>query len=179
MLREKGVVDAVAAIRLLRARGLPIELLLAGPLDLDNRRSLTAEQLAKLAEEPGVEWLGPVADVRTIWRRAAIAVFPSTYGEGVPKALLEAAACARPIVASDVPGCREVVRPGDNGILVRPRDIKGLADAIATLAGDPAWRGAMGAAGRTIVEREFAEELVARQTLVLYHAALEDRAIRQ
>jgi glycosyltransferase involved in cell wall biosynthesis len=179
MLRDKGVLDAVAAIRLLRARGLPIELLLAGPTDPDNRGSLSAEQLLSLTTEPGVEWLGPVADVRVVWRRAAIAVLPSTYGEGVPKALLEAAACARPIVASDVPGCREVVRSGETGLLVAPRDVGGLAAAIAALAGDPARRGAMGNAGRALIERDFAEKIVARQTLALYRAALQERAAPQ
>ena len=82
--------------------------------------SLTDEMLASLAAEPGIEWLGRVEDVRAVWRRAAIAVLPSTYGEGIPKALIEAAACARPIVATDVPGCREIVRHGETGILVAP-----------------------------------------------------------
>jgi glycosyltransferase involved in cell wall biosynthesis len=176
MLRDKGVLEAVAAIRLLRARGLPVELLLAGPTDPDNRGSLTTDLLLSIAAERGVEWVGPVADVRAVWRRAAIAVLPSTYGEGVPKALLEAAACARPIVASDVPGCREVVRPGETGILVAPRDVEGLAAAIAALAGDPARRAAMGRAGRVLIERDFAEEAVARETLLLYRAALQERA---
>jgi len=117
--------------------------------------------------------------VRTVWRRAAIAVLPSTYGEGVPKALLEAAACARPIVATDVPGCREVIRPGETGILVRPRDIGGLADAIAALADDPARRSAMGRAGRVLIERDFAEEIVARETLALYRGALNERVTPQ
>ena len=172
MLRSKGVQDAVAAVRRLRAQGLAIELLLAGPADPDNRDSLNEAELAALAAEPGVAWLGRVADVRTAWRRAAIAVLPTSYGEGVPKALIEAAACGRPIVATDVPGCREVVRPGETGLLVPPHDVAALAEAIAALAGDPARRQAMGAAGRRLVEREFAEEGVARQTLALYRAVL-------
>jgi glycosyltransferase involved in cell wall biosynthesis len=180
MLRDKGVLDAAAAIRLLRKRGLPVELLLAGPTDPDNRGSLAPETLISLGSaDHGIEWLGPVADVRAVWRRAAIAVLPSTYGEGVPKALLEAAACARPIVASDVAGCREVVRPGDTGILVPPRDVKGLADAIAALVGDPLCRKTMGRAGRAMVEREFAEDLVARETLAIYETALHERAPQQ
>ena len=179
MLREKGVLEAVAAIRLLRARGLPIELLLAGPSDPDNRGSLTDDTLASLAAEPGIEWLGRVEDVRAVWRRAAVAVLPSTYGEGVPKALLEAAACARPIIATDLPGCREVVRHGETGILVPPHDAVRLAEAIAALAGDPARRRAMGRAGRALVEREFAEEVVASETLALYRsAAQEGMAVR-
>ena len=179
MLRDKGVLDAAAAIRLLRGRGLPVELLLAGPTDPDNRGSLAAERLISLGSaDHGVEWLGPVVDVRAVWRRSAVAVLPSTYGEGVPKALLEAAACARPIVASDVAGCREVVRPGDNGILVPPRDVKGLADAIAALACDPVRRRAMGRAGRALVERDFGEDTVARETLALYESALREKAVR-
>jgi glycosyltransferase involved in cell wall biosynthesis len=135
--------------------------------------------LALLTATPGIQWLGPVADVRTVWRRAAVAVLPSTYGEGVPRALLEAAACARPIVASDVPGCREIVRPGDTGHLVPPHDIQALAAAIAEIAGDPARRAAMGRAGRALVEREFAEDIIARETLAVYEAARSARTARQ
>jgi glycosyltransferase involved in cell wall biosynthesis len=176
MLRSKGVLDAVAAVRLLRARGLAIELLLAGPTDPDNRDSLSEAALSALDAEPGIEWLGRVEDVRTVWRRAAIAVSPSTYGEGVPKALIEAAACARAIVAADMPGCREVVRAGETGLLVPPHDIAGLAEALTALAGDPGRRQAMGRAGRALVEREFAEEGVARRTLALYQTLLCERA---
>jgi glycosyltransferase involved in cell wall biosynthesis len=175
MLRDKGVLEAAAAIRRLRARGLPIELLLAGPSDPDNANSLTADTLRGLAAEPGIEWLGPVADVRTVWRRAAIGVLPSSYGEGVPKTLLEAAACGRPLVAADVPGCREVVRAGETGILVPPHDVHALAEAIASLAADPVRRAAMGRTGRELVERQFTDEIVARETLTLYRAALTER----
>jgi glycosyltransferase involved in cell wall biosynthesis len=176
MLRDKGVLDAVAAIRRLRARGLAVELVLAGPTDPDNPGSLSPKVLSALAAEPGIAWLGAVADVRTVWRRAAIAVLPSTYGEGVPKALLEAAACARPIIASDIPGCRETVRAGESGILVPPRDVDALAGAIAALVADPARREAMGRAGRTLIASCFAEEIVARETLALYRAALAEKA---
>jgi glycosyltransferase involved in cell wall biosynthesis len=180
MLRDKGVLDAVGAIRLLRGRGLPVELVLAGPTDSDNRGSLTAQTLISLvAADHGIEWLGPVADVREVWRRAAIAVLPTTYGEGVPKALLEAAACARPIIASDVPGCREIVRSGETGLLVPPRDIQALAEAIVALAGDPMRRKAMGRAGRELVECEFGEDIVASETLAVYDAALRERAAQQ
>jgi glycosyltransferase involved in cell wall biosynthesis len=175
MLRRKGVLDAIAAVRRLRVQGLAIELVLAGPTDPDNRDSLSAAALAALTGEPGVEWLGRVEDVRAVWRRAAIAVLPSTYGEGVPKALIEAAACGRAIVATDMPGCREAVRAGETGLLVPPYDIDALAEALAALASDPARRQAMGRAGRALVEREFGEEGVARQTLALYQAVLRER----
>ncbi len=176
MLRSKGVLDAVAAVRRLRAQGLAIELVLAGPTDPDNRDSLSEAALAELTAEPGVEWLGRVADVRAVWRRAAIAILPSTYGEGVPKALLEAAACGRAIVAADMPGCRDAVRAGETGLVVPPHDIGGLTAALAALARDPARRQAMGRAGRALVEREFGEAGVARQTLALYQAMLRERA---
>jgi glycosyltransferase involved in cell wall biosynthesis len=176
MLRAKGVLDAIAATRLLRERGLPIELLLAGPTDPDNRGSLNAEFLTSLSNEPGIRWLGPVADVRNVWRCAAIALLPSTYGEGVPKALLEAAACSRPIIATDVPGCREVVHPGETGILVPPRDTPRLAAAIAELACDSGRRAEMGRAGRALIERAFAENIVAQETLAIYEAALHEKA---
>ena len=174
MLRSKGVPDAVAAVRRLRAQGMAIELALAGPTDPDNRDSLSDAELAALTAEAGVEWLGRVEDVRAIWRRAAVAVLPSTYGEGVPKALIEAAACGRAIVATDMPGCREVVRAGETGLLVPPHDIGTLADALAALVRDPARRQAMGRSGRALVEREFGEAEVARQTIALYHAALRE-----
>lgn len=176
MLRSKGVLDAAAAVRRLRAQGLAVDLVLAGPTDPDNSDSLDDRTLAALAAEPGITWLGRVEDVRAVWRRAAIAVFPSTYGEGVPKALLEAASCARPVVAADMPGCREAVRPGESGLLVPPRDVAALAEALAALAGDPARRRAMGQAGRALVEREFGEGRVAEETLALYRAALRERA---
>lgn len=179
MLRSKGVPDAVAAVRRLRSEGLPVTLLLAGPSDPDNRDSLGDAELRAIGAEPGIERLGNVADVREVWRRAAIALFPSTYGEGVPKALLEAAACARPIVATDMPGCRDIARPGESGMLVPPHDVAALAEAIAALARDPERRQRLGERARALVEREFGEERVARQTLALYQAVLRQRERRR
>jgi len=173
MLKSKGVLDAVAAVRRLRAKGVAVKLLLAGAPDSDSTDSLSAETLAGLAREPGIDWLGHVADIRDVWRRAAIAVLPSSYGEGVPKALLEAASCARPIVASDMPGCREIVVPGVTGMLVPAGDVAALARAIATLANDPALRRRMGEAGRARVETEFADRIIAEQTVELCRMELE------
>jgi glycosyltransferase involved in cell wall biosynthesis len=181
MLRSKGVPDAVAAVRRLRAAGMAVELILAGPTDPDNPDSLDDRALASLAAEPGVVWLGRVEDVREVWAAAAIAVLPSTYGEGLPKALLEAASCGRAIVASDMPGCREIVRAGgpgaETGLLVPPGDVAALAEAIAALVRDPERRRAMGGAGRRLVERDFAEQRIAAQTLALYDGALRRREV--
>lgn len=175
MLRSKGVPEAVAAVRALRTQGLAVDLILAGGPDADSRDSLSETELAALAREPGISWLGHVVDVREVWRRAAIAVLPSSYGEGVPKALLEAASCTRPIIASDMPGCREVVVDGETGLLVPRQDRAALAVAIATLARDPALRRRMGEAGRRRAVAEFAEEVVAEQTLALLRSALDER----
>src|SRR5207302_2514509 len=111
-------------------------LLLVGAPDPDNPSSISAETLRAWAAEPGIEWLGHRDNVREVWQGADIAALTSLGGEGVPKTLLEAAACARPLVASDVPGCREVVRPGVNGILVPPDDPATIADALARLIAD-------------------------------------------
>ena len=176
MLRGKGVLDAFRAVRRLRADGLAVNLLLAGAPDPDSRDSLSEQELSAIAAEPGIEWLGRVEDVRTVWARAAIAVLPSIYGEGLPRALLEAAACGRPIVATDMPGCREVVRHGENGLLVPAGDVTALAKAIAVLARDPARRQVMGRVGRALVEREFAEPVIVAQTLALYDELLREGA---
>jgi glycosyltransferase involved in cell wall biosynthesis len=175
MLRSKGVLDAVAAVRALRAEGGAVDLLLAGAADPDSRDSLSNTELAALAREPCVEWLGHVADVRDVWRRAAIALLPSSYGEGLPKSLLEAASCGRAIVASDMPGCRDVVVHGETGLLVPPHDVAPLAAAIRTLANDPDLRARMGAAGRARVLSEFAEETIAEQTMTLLRSLLDAR----
>jgi glycosyltransferase involved in cell wall biosynthesis len=104
-----------------------------------------------------------------------IVCLPSTYGEGVPKVLLEAAACARSIVATDAPGCREIVRHGENGLLVPLRDADALADAIETLLAKPDLRARMGRRGRSLVEAEFSDALVAEQTLAVYQELSAER----
>ena len=179
MLRSKGVLDAVAAVRRLRELGITVEMLLAGSPDPDNRDSMSEAELIALNREPGIEWLGQVEDVRTVWQRAAVAVLPTSYGEGLPLALLEAAACGRPIIATDTAGCREAVRHGETGLLVPPHDVAALAEAIAALAGDPARRQAMGTAARALVEREFAAPIIAAQTLALYRDVLRERVAAQ
>ena len=103
-----------------------------------------------------------------VWRGCHIAVLPTYYKEGLPRSLLEAAACARPLVAADVPGCRDILKDGVNGLSVAPRDSRGLADAIGKLARDAALRQRMGEAGRRIVEKEFSDEIVSETILKLY-----------
>ncbi|HQU17251.1 MAG TPA: glycosyltransferase family 4 protein [Gammaproteobacteria bacterium] len=171
MLWDKGVGDLVEAARLLKERGCAVRVVLVGPPDPENPASIPVAQITEWVRHGWVEWCGQRTDIGEVWRQSHLAILPS-YREGLPKALLEAAACGRPIVTTDTPGCREIVRDGENGILVPPRDPGALAEAIERLAGDPALRARMGACGRRMVEAEFSEEHVVEQTLGLYRSVL-------
>lgn len=172
MLREKGVPEFVEAARLLRQRQEDIEFVLVGAPDEENPSSLTAAELEGWQREGVVRWEGQRSDVAAIMAGCHVVTLPSYYREGLPKVLLEAMASARPIIATDVIGCREAVTHGDNGLLVPPRDAAALAGAIATLAGDGALRRRMGARGRELAETIYATEITARQTLDVYGALL-------
>jgi len=175
MLWDKGVGELVEAARLLRGRGRPVRVLLVGAPDPDNPGSIPRGELERWNEAGDALWSGSREDIEEVWAAAHVAALPSYYGEGVPKALLEAAACGRPIVAADVTGSREIVLSGENGLLVPPRDPAALADALERLAGDPDLRRRMGARGRQIVEAFFSEELVVASTLSVYRNLLGDR----
>jgi glycosyltransferase involved in cell wall biosynthesis len=171
VLWSKGVREMVTAARLLRERGSGVRVVLVGEPDDENPESVPGEQLRAWAREGLIEWRGHQDDMPGVLRETHIAVLP-TYREGLPMTLLEAAASGRAIVATDVPGCREVVRDGENGLLVPLRDAGALAAAIATLAADPERRRRMGERGREMVAA-FAQEVVAADTLALYRSMLE------
>jgi glycosyltransferase involved in cell wall biosynthesis len=171
MLWTKGVGEYVRAAEILKKAGIRGRFALAGMPDPGNPASIPASQLRAWADEGFVEWWGQRDDMPMTFAQAHIVCLPS-YREGVPRALIEAAACGRAVVATDVPGCREVVRHGENGLLVPPRDPRALAEAIATLVKDPALRARMGARGREIAVQEFSEERVVRETLALYSELL-------
>jgi glycosyltransferase involved in cell wall biosynthesis len=176
MLWDKGVAELVEAARLLRtAGGPPCRFVLAGDPDVANPRSVPAAQLEAWQREGVLEWWGHQRDMPAVMRQAALVVFPSFYREGVPKVLLEACAAGRAIITTDLPGCREVVRHGENGLLVPPRDIRALAEAIAALLADPALRERMGRAGRIRAVEEFSETSVVDATLRLYREILGSR----
>lgn len=172
LLWSKGVGEIVLASRFLRARGDAVQVRLVGDPDPENPESVPEETLRAWVEEGVVAWEPWTEDVASVWRTSHMALLPS-YREGLPKSLLEAAACARAIVASDVPGCREVARHDVNALLVKPRDGRSLADAIERLARDAALRRRLGSAGREIAVREFAESLVVAETLALYRAVMD------
>ncbi|MGB7597780.1 MAG: glycosyltransferase family 4 protein [Gallionella sp.] len=167
MLWNKGVGEFVAAGQQLRQRGVTARFVLVGEPDEGNPASVSPEQLLAWQNEGVVEWWGRREDMPLVYAQSHIVCLPS-YREGLPKSLLEAASCARPIVATNVPGCRDVVRGGDNGLLVEPRDAAVLANALARLLADPELRLRMGQRGRERVLNEFSQEGIVAQVLAIY-----------
>jgi glycosyltransferase involved in cell wall biosynthesis len=166
LLDHKGIRTLIAAHRLLRQKGIPIQLLVAGTPDPANPASVSPDEAAAWAQEPGIAMLGHVSDIAGLWARAHIAVLPSRR-EGLPRSLLEAAACGRAMVATDVPGCREVARP-DTGLLVPVDDPAALAEAIAKLAQSPELRRRFGAAARVLAVERFSSDAIGHAIVDLY-----------
>lgn len=171
MLWDKGVGEFIEAARQLKERGVIARFALVGEPDPENPATVTEEQLAAWHAETVVEWWGQRDDMAQVYAQAHVVCLPS-YREGLPKALLEAAACGRPIVATDVPGCRVIVRDGDNGVLVPVRDAPALAEALARLIADPDMRRRMGESGRALAVGEFSQERVIAETLAVYREAM-------
>jgi glycosyltransferase involved in cell wall biosynthesis len=167
LLDDKGLRTLVAAHTLLTERGDRIRLLIAGETDMANPASIPRAEIEGWRKRPSIEVLGQVPDVATVWAQAQIAVLLSRR-EGLPLSLLEAAACGRPIVATNVPGCREIARDGVNALLVPVDNPQAVADAVHRLAHDPALRAKFGAAGRMLVEHEFSSNRVGAETVKLY-----------
>ncbi len=174
-LADKGVRTLVEAHKILSTRGRAIRFVLAGEPDPANPASIPPSEIESWSAIHGLDVLGHIDDIRQVWSLSHIAVLPSRR-EGLPKSLLEAAACGRPIVATDVPGCREIARPGVNALLVPADDAAALADAIDRLAGDSEMRRRFGAAGRTLVEAEFSERRIGREIVALYGKLLDRNA---
>jgi glycosyltransferase involved in cell wall biosynthesis len=172
MIADKGVHTLIEAQRILRASDIPSDLLLAGTPDPAHPTSIPQIEVAGWGSEPGVTWLGHVTDITTVWRRAHIAVLPSRGGEGVPKSLLEAAAFGRPLIATDVPGCREIVLHEKTGLLVPVDDPQALASAILRLVRSPPQRVRFGVAARRLVDERFAADLVGEAAVSLYQRLL-------
>jgi glycosyltransferase involved in cell wall biosynthesis len=173
MIRPKGIIEAIEAVRRARTLGAVVELDLFGEPDLSNPATLTEAELRQSAAGPGVTWHGRATDVPGVWRDHHIALFLSYYREGLPRTLVEAAACGRPIVTTDVTGCREVVRDGIEGVIVPPHDIDAAGRALAALAGDAALRTKMGTAANARYRERFTEEIVMSQVMKVYRSLLE------
>ena len=168
MLREKGVPEFVEAARMWNRHGVSARFALFGGTDTETPGHIPADQLEEWNAEGDVHWYGHDSDMARVFSAAHIVCLPTYYGEGVPKALIEAAASGRPIVTTDVPGCRDIVRHEWNGLVVPPRDVTALADAIGRLIEDRELRTTMGRRGRSLVENEFALGRVVADTLKVY-----------
>ena len=169
MLEDKGVRALIAAHGILAETGSAPRLLLAGTPDPENPTSIPTSELEDWNTRNGIEWLGHVSDIAAVWRRAHIAVLPSRR-EGLPKSLLEAAACARAMIASDAPGCRSIAIDGETALTHPIDDAPAIAAAIARLAGDDTLRQSFADAARDLVVARFSEDVIARQTVALYDA---------
>jgi glycosyltransferase involved in cell wall biosynthesis len=175
MLWSKGIDLAVEGARLAQARGVPVELSLYGAPDPSNPKAIPLATLQAWSTDAGVAWRGPTRDVGAVWREHHVCCLPSRGGEGLPRTLLEGAACGRAIVTTDVPGCRALVREGVEGLLVPPNDAGALADAFARLAADAALVARLGAAARARVLDGFTERAVMDAVKALYADMLADR----
>jgi glycosyltransferase involved in cell wall biosynthesis len=171
MLRDKGVVEFVEAARKLKLEGVQARFLLVGDPDPENPAGIHTSQLKKWNESGVVEWRGYCRDMLALFAEAHIVCLPS-YREGAPKVLIEAAACGKPIVTTDVSGCHEVVRHNQNGLLVPPRDSRALADALRVLIRDPEVRISMGQKGRAFAESELSLDKVISENFKLYEKLL-------
>lgn len=172
MIREKGVADFIEAARLLRGQA---EFVLVGAPDPGNPNTITEAELRRWEAEGLVRWLGARHDVADLLRGAHIACQPSTYREGLPKSALEAMASGKPLVASNVPGCREAVVDGQTGLLVPPHDPTALAEALARLIHTPSLRARLGSAARIRVEQNFSDPIICAQTLLIYTELLQHK----
>ena len=179
MLWSKGVGEFVGAAELLQQRGVSARFVLAGSPDDENPASVPATRLEAWQQDGLVEWWGRCEDMASVFAKTSIVCLPTSYGEGVPKVLIEAAAAGRAIVATGIPGCREIVREGVNGLLIPEHDPVALADALEKLLTDRPLRLQMGERGRQIAEKDFSQEHVVRLTLNLYEKLLDAESINQ
>jgi len=171
LLWDKGVAEFVEAARILKQRGIQAEFWLAGKPDDGNPMCVPETILHQWHQEGLVNWLGHCDDMPSLLQKVDIAVLPS-YHEGVPRFLLEAAASGLPLVATNIEGCRMVVRDGENGFLVPSKDPYALAEALERLIRNPELRLQMGKVSRRIVESEFDEQKILEQWLALYGRVL-------
>ncbi|MDY7103275.1 MAG: glycosyltransferase family 4 protein [Actinomycetota bacterium] len=174
---DKGVGDFVEAARAVRAERADVRFVLVGPIDEEYRASVPRQTIEAWCEEGIVEWWGERSDMPSVFASSHLVALPSRF-EGMPKVLVEAAACERATIASDVSGCRAAIRDGVTGVLVPPADPAGLADAIRELLDDPERRRRFGVAGRRRAVAELSSGVVADWYVSLYGSLLADaRAI--
>lgn len=167
LLKDKGVLEYIEAIRILRNKNVHARFRLIGDVDLHNPTSILPSQIEDWTREGGVELLGFRTDINSLFMQSHIVVLPS-YREGLPKVLAEAAACGRAVVTTDVPGCRDAIESDLTGILVPPKNSEALALAIEELILNPVKRKKMGIAGRLLAEEVFDIQKIVNEHFSIY-----------
>lgn len=172
LVHDKGIAVFIEAAKILRTEGLEARFQIAGGVTRNNPLAISESEMKAMIEGSPVEWLGRIDDMPALFAASTLVCYPSYYGEGVPKVLLEAAASGRAIVTTDHPGCREAVKDGENGLLVPVKDARAAAAAVALLLRDAPLRRSMGKASRLRAEEHFDVRLIVNETLRVYDAAL-------
>ena len=167
LLWDKGIGELISAARTLQAKNIPAKILLYGTPDPENPASISLEHIQGWHDAGLITWCGHCNHVAKAYADCHIAVLPS-YREGLPKTLLEAASCGRPIITTRVPGCREVVQDGENGLVIPAKDSEALANALIVLIKNKTLRLQMGQAGRKRVADYFSDTLIHAEVLKLY-----------
>ncbi|MCC6889415.1 MAG: glycosyltransferase [Hyphomicrobiales bacterium] len=160
MIWTKGIDLAVEAVSRLVRRGVAVELDLYGAADRHNPRAFADAVLQEWCSRPGIRWHGHVSDIASVWAGHHVGLFPSRGGEGLPRALLEAAACGRALIVTEVPGCADFVRTGIEGVVVRPYSVDAIAEAIETLVAHPELLVGMGHAARQRLVANATEDII-------------------
>lgn len=168
LVHDKGVSVFIEAARILKARGVNAKFQIAGGITQNNPLAISAQEMKEMTADGAAQWLGKVDDMPALYRAAHLIAYPSWYGEGVPKVLLEAASTGRAIVTTDHPGCREAVQDGVTGLLVPVKDAEALANAVETLLNDNNLRRAMSKKSRALAEKKFAADIIVQETLKIY-----------
>ena len=171
LLWDKGISELMEAAQKLRDRGAAARIVIVGTPDPENPKSIDEATFMRWRSEGLVEFQGHRTDIAQVWAQSHIAVLPS-YREGLPKSLLEGASCGRPMIATNVPGCRELVLDGINGLLVPARDAIELANAIEGLSTDSTLRKKLGTEARRLVEQKYSDNVIKHETIKLYSELL-------
>ena len=175
MLKDKGVVEFVEAARMIKAGHPDVRFQLLGQLGVENRTAICADQMNAWVQEGVVEYLGETDDVRPYIADSTCVVLPS-YREGLPRTLLEASAMSRPIIATDSPGCRDIVNEGENGYLCKVKDFVDLADKLERmLMLSNEQRADMGRKGRERMQREFDEKIIVKRYIEVVEEAIKQK----
>lgn len=168
LLKEKGLAQLIEARKILKKEGVEFKIKVAGIIDTDVSSAISLNQIEKWGSEGIIEWLGNVSNMPELIAECDMVCLPTTYGEGIPRILIEAASCKRAIVTTDVVGCREIVSNHVNGLLCKPNDSESLASALKLLLADPSQTEKFGINGRKIVEEQFSQAIVFEKTEAIY-----------